>query len=999
VASKGRMKKRSVQPPEARDGWRTRRAFAGTPAVVCVVVALGALAVLVASSSVKVSEAGRAFRRSAWGGVERLSPGRHIVLPFLQRLDIIPPGPLKAGGTVAFRSREGIDLEVPYEVTAEIADDNLLRVLDSAPGGPGDVMRDAAARALSAWGAEASGETIVLLQGAEQADIAVRTRLEGMGFDAVRLRYDRVRGPSDVIASITSRALRDRLNDTGTRIALIGLDGADWQIIDPLIARGQLPNLARLKARGAWGNLRTMTPTLSPLLWTTVATGKTPEQHGIIDFLVRDPQTGRSVPVSSRFRKAKALWNMLSDAGRTSAFIAWWATWPAEAIDGTMVSDRVAYSLFGFEAGENGLAGATYPEKYLQEIRPKLTSDAAVTLAEVRRFADVSPEEFRALREQIRDNPKIAYRQPVNHLTKILASARSYQAIALDILERGQPQVFSIYYQGIDEVCHRFAHDMPPKMEMVSDDDYAKYKDVVFAYYRYQDALLGELLGRLTPGTTVILLSDHGFENGSSRPRKDPPYIEGKPGLWHRKYGIILLAGPGIRPGPLDTHTLLDVAPTVLFLAGLPKAEDMPGEVIREAIDPRFAARFPVQTIASYEQVGRPLEEVRLVPGAVAAVDEEMLEKLRSLGYIGAAATGPEGGAPAGQTTGSTGAGVPGVPGPVGRGPGGAGAGETLLTGFLNEAGVYLEKKEYARAETTVVRALKEQPDYLPALMLAAKIAAAQKKYGAAIDYARKAIAHDPEEDPAVYVELGRIYADSGRVEEGVAFFNALLQQHPAMAELHGALGSLLLQQKRTQSAEAELLEALRINPALTDPLTQLHTIYHGTDRVLTLEPIVRRGLAINDKSVVHLNWLGLIEEWKKHPSEAEAAYRKAMEFDPDYPATMANLGALYGRTGRLQQAVEILARAVAKDPDNLEAWVNLGAAQGRMGRSKDAVVSLETARRKGVRSTTLFNALALAYLQDRQRDQALEYLRQSLAIDPNQKDAQDLLEAVTKSS
>ncbi len=984
MASRGKSKKGPAPPPQTRDGRRQRRPRWGIAAVAAFV--LVGLALLVPWCSVKVGEADRVFRRNAWGGVERLGPGRHIVLPLLQRLAAFPTGPLKAGGSVALRSREGVNFEIPFDVAAEIADDNLMRLLGDAAGGPGDVMRAAAAQALSAWGADASGETIVLLQGADAAERAVRTGLESFGFDAVGLRPGRVRGPADVIASITSRALRDRLNDTRTRIALIGLDGADWQIVDPLIAKGQLPTLARLKARGAWGNMRTMTPTLSPLLWTTVATGKTPEQHGIVDFLVHDPQTGRNLPVSSRSRKTKALWNMFSDAGMTSVFIAWWGTWPAEAVDGTMVTDRVAYSLFGYEAGERDLVAATYPEEYLRQIRPKLTSDAAVTLAEVRRFADVTPGEFRQMRDQIRDNPQIAYRQPVNHLTKILASARSYQAIALDILARGQPRVYSIYYQGIDEVCHRFAHDMPPQMTMVSDEDYAKYRDVVFAYYRYQDALLGELLGRLSPDTTVVLLSDHGFENGSSRPKKDPPYIEGKPGLWHRKYGILLLAGPGIRPGPLDTHGLLDVAPTVLYLAGLPKAEDMPGQVIREAIDPRFAARFPVQTIASYEQVGRPLEDVRIAPAAAAEIDQEMLEKLRSLGYIGAEAlaSGP---APS-DTAG-------GAPGPGGA----AGAGDTLLTGYLNEAGVYLEKKEYASAEATVARALKGQPDYLPGLMLAAKIAAAQKKYGAAIDYARKAIASDPEEDPAVYVELGRIYADSGRADEGLAFFNDLLRSHPAMAELHGALGSLLLEQGKTQAAEAELLEALRINPALTDPLTQLHTIYNGTDRVLTLEPIVRRGLTINEKSVVHLNWLGLIEEWKKHPAEAEATYQKAMQYDPDYPATMANLGALYGRTGRLQQAVDILSRAVAKDPDNLEAWVNLGAAQGRMGRSKDAVVSLETARRKGVRTTTLFNALALAYLQDRQRDKALEYLRQSLAIDPNQQDARELMAVVSKSS
>jgi Tfp pilus assembly protein PilF len=132
---------------------------------------------------------------------------------------------------------------------------------------------------------------------------------------------------------------------------------------------------------------------------------------------------------------------------------------------------------------------------------------------------------------------------------------------------------------------------------------------------------------------------------------------------------------------------------------------------------------------------------------------------------------------------------------------------------------------------------------------------------------------------------------------------------------------------------------------------------------------------------------------------QAESAFKKAMEYDPDYAATMANLGALYGRNGRLPEAVAILRRAVAKDPENVESWVNLGAAQGRMGRSREAIEALETARGKGVRTTTLFNALALAYLQDRQPDKAKQYLKESLTIDPNQKDAKDLLEEVSRRS
>ncbi len=953
---------------------------------------LGLLAVLAATawlSVVRVGEGERVFRATVGGGaVVPLAPGWRVAVPLLHRVVRVPAGTVRVEGSVPVQSSEGVALRVPYELTAQVADAALGSLLRESAGrtGPLETLRDGAAAAIAGWSAGASGETLVLREGAREAEAAARRSLEARGFEAIALHLGRVEGPPDLLATIASRALTGRLVATGTKVAILGLDGADWQIIDPLLARGELPNLARLRSRGAWGNLKSMHPMLSPLLWTSVATGKPPEQHGIIDFLVKDAQTGATVPVSSRWRKVKALWNIFSDAGKSVGFVAWWATWPAEPVTGHMVSDRVAYSLFGYEAAAGDRAGATYPPGYYQEIRPQVLDDSRIPLAEVQRFVRVTPEEWSDLRDRIRKDPKVAYRLPVNHLTKILASSRSYQAIGLDLLKRGQPDLFSVYYQGIDEVCHRFAHYMSPKMGMVTDEEYAKYRDAVFAYYRYQDRLLGEVLARLSPDTTVIVMSDHGFRNGSDRPPNDPPYIEGKPGLWHRRYGILILAGPPIEPGPLDTTNLLDVAPTVLYLAGLPVPEDMEGRVISEAIDGRFRARFRVRTIPSYEGIGRPLAGARDVV-ADSRVDEEMMEQLRSLGYIGGAATANPAGAP----------GATGVPG-VAATPAGAGD-QTLVTGYLNEAGLHVKNKDYARAEAAVMEALRVYPGYAPALLLSVQIDSERKNYGRAIETGRALIEKGPEADPGLYIQMGKIYSESGRTEEGLTYLGGLARRHPEIPEIHAALGSMRLKRGEKEAAEKELLEALHLDPALGEPLTELHTIYQGTERILSLEPIVRKGLLINDKSVVHHNWMGLIYEWKKDIPQAEKEFRRAMEFDPDAPGTMANLGALYGRAGRLGEAVAILSRAVAKDPDNLEAWVNLGAAQGRLRRPQEAIEALETARRKGVRTTTLYNALALAYLQAHQRDKALEYLKESLTIDPGQKDARELLDAVTRSS
>lgn len=930
------------------------------------VAILSAVALAIVSFHI-IRPGDRAFRVTRLGrGTAPLSPGFHFVVPLLQHVVRAPADPIGAQGKVPLRSSEGADLEITYDVRASISDARLAELLGDSgrPDGPEASLGLAASRTLSAWGEGRSGESLVLGERRDEAERKVREAVESLGFERVAVVLGPVVGPPGLRTALASRALRDRIQDTGERVALIGLDGADWEIIDPLIARGLLPNLSRLKSQGAWGNMKSMNPMLSPLLWTTVATGRPPEQHGIIDFLMRDASTGKPVPVPSRSRKVKALWNILTDAGRKSAFVAWWATWPAEEVDGYMVSDRVAYSTFSFvDKRENDGAGATWPPGYFQEIRPRLQDAAGIPDAELKDLADATPAEFR-------------------RLAGIVAGARSYQAVALDLLSRGQPDLFSVYYQGIDEVCHRFAHYMPPKMAMVSQEDYERYRGTVESYYRYQDRLLGQVLARLAPDTNVILLSDHGFRNGGGRPVDEPPYIEGKPGLWHRQYGIVILSGPAIRPGRLDTSSLLDVTPTVLYLLGLPEAEDMPGRVLEEAIAERFLRRFPQRTVPSYEALGGARPAADLV--ADSRVEAEMIEKLRSLGYIGGA------GSPAGGPEGT---------GASGASSSAAGQDQTFVTAHINEAALLLKTKDYDKAEAAVEVALRAAPDLVPALILKTQIAQARKRYPLALETCRRVLALDPTGEKQAYTQLARIYAEAGRTADGLPVLRELSRAHPEIGEIHAALGFLLLRGGDKAGAEKELLEALRLDPALGEPLAELHTLYEGTDKIPNLEGIVRRGMALNDQSVVHHNWMGLIHEWHKDLPGAEKEFQRAMEIDPDYAPTMANLGAMYGRSGRLQEAVEILTRAIRKDENNLEAWVNLGAAQGRLNHPKEAIAALETARGKGARSTTLFNALALAYLQDRQTGKAVQYLKESLLMDPGQKDARELLAQVSRSS
>src|SRR5262245_35178721 len=149
------------------------------------------------------------------------------------------------------------------------------------------------------------------------------------------------------------------------RIVLVGLDAADWLTIDPMIAAGELPTFARLEAAGRTAVMISTPPLVSPILWTTIATGLPPDRHGVLDFMV-DLPGGAQTPVRSIDRRGPALWNFFSANQRRVGVVGWWATWPAEHVLGTVVSDAVAPQLL--QASPQIDADAVWPEAARQSI-------------------------------------------------------------------------------------------------------------------------------------------------------------------------------------------------------------------------------------------------------------------------------------------------------------------------------------------------------------------------------------------------------------------------------------------------------------------------------------------------------------------------------------------------------------------------------------------------------------------------------------------------------
>ncbi|HEY4640987.1 MAG TPA: alkaline phosphatase family protein [Thermoanaerobaculia bacterium] len=126
----------------------------------------------------------------------------------------------------------------------------------------------------------------------------------------------------------------------GPHVIFIGLDGADWQLLDRYMSEGTMPNLARIVSSSDKRTLLTQQPPLSPLVWTSMMTGVSPLEHHILDFTRFNPSTGEKEPITSDERHVPAIWNMLTEKGQRVDVIGMWATFPAEKVNGTIVTDR-----------------------------------------------------------------------------------------------------------------------------------------------------------------------------------------------------------------------------------------------------------------------------------------------------------------------------------------------------------------------------------------------------------------------------------------------------------------------------------------------------------------------------------------------------------------------------------------------------------------------------------------------------------------------------------
>jgi len=411
---------------------------------------------------------------------------------------------------------------------------------------------------------------------------------------------------------------------SGLRVRLIAIDGFDPDVFGDLARSGRVPALAAAlgSARAQLAAENIQDPARA---WTTIATGRTPDAHGVEGLETRRVAGLRgAVPTgpSSRLgdtmraatdllrltrpaiasgneRREKTLWEVASDAGLRSAVINWWATWPVPADADTsarpggpgaasgniIFSDRAALRLDRGGALDAEIAPAALYE-WLQPRWAGIRREAAARAARALSPLSTSDPDVRA----------VLLRSADLDATQLVL-ALQVPAPAADLL--------AVYLPGLDIAQHALlgAQDGALAASAV-----AIRVDALREYYVCLDRLLSEML---TPGADEVVV------------------VVTQPGRVNAATGLMAITGRASRPGASLTGSATDVTPTVLYALGVPISRQLAGAPLTGLFPAEFTARYPVRQTATY---GRRSMKTAARTGQ--PLDQEMIDRLRSLGYV-----------------------------------------------------------------------------------------------------------------------------------------------------------------------------------------------------------------------------------------------------------------------------------------------------------------------------------------------------------------------------
>ena len=295
---------------------------------------------------------------------------------------------------------------------------------------------------------------------------------------------------------IAAAAIGCGRTDPVNRTVLVVLDGGTWNALTPLLQEGELPHIRALMAEGTYGPLRT-DPPFSPPSWTSLATGMTPEHHGIDNFVRRETTVDdlyELVPIRADDIEVPRIWNIFSHSGVPVAILRWLFTWPVERVLGVVTSDHRGLGVdFLRNEDLDGQLRSQYQRRLFIDGDARLTLDPSLAWDPAR-----SPQEFRERDQQLDE--------------AILDVDRAEQAF--EFVRSSYPEIefLAVAFFWGNQIQHEFLHYwQAPVTYGSAAEDVERYRHAVPDLYRQLDRFVGDL--RDDPGVAhVILASDHGME-------------------------------------------------------------------------------------------------------------------------------------------------------------------------------------------------------------------------------------------------------------------------------------------------------------------------------------------------------------------------------------------------------------------------------------------------------------------------------------------------------
>jgi predicted AlkP superfamily phosphohydrolase/phosphomutase len=387
------------------------------------------------------------------------------------------------------------------------------------------------------------------------------------------------------------------------RVTMILLDGASLEYVLPRVAEGRLPTFARLVEKGAVIDLATVRPTQPDPVWAAVATGMYPAKNGVrsaasyfarsddrmVDLLpdhcfshalvhlgfIRDEAN------ASNTWRARPIWSIASNAGVRVGIVRWPLTYPAEEVDGFIVSDRF-HQLVGSIAEFDRAATPRDVLPWLEASFTQLPIGPDTELEQIGAIASGTPEES-ALRRD-----------------------RGYSLVMRNLAGEMSPRLTALRYEGLDTVGHYYLRYTQPRIfRDLPEEERRRFSQAIDRYYTYIDAEIGTSLDAMSPGDLLVVVSGFGMQ-----PLNPVKQAIGRilgnaefTGTHERAPdGFLIAYGGAVEPGRRPRGSIVDVTPTVLYFLGLPAARDMDGFARADLFTRAFTADRPIVFIPSYSR-------------------------------------------------------------------------------------------------------------------------------------------------------------------------------------------------------------------------------------------------------------------------------------------------------------------------------------------------------------------------------------------------------------